>query len=72
MINRRGFLKLLGVTGAVITTVPVLSKSTNDNVITDQGLHFYSKKGTTLTLDSSGNLGIGTTPSNWNTKIVID
>ena len=66
-MNRRGFLKVLGLTGAAISAAPAISQiKTKEN---DGSLVFESKGGERLTIDTSGRMGIGVTPSKWNTKL---
>ena len=67
-MNRRDFLKVLGVTGAAITAAPVISQTkTKEN--DDGALIFETKGGEKYAIDTSGRMGIGVTPSKWNTKL---
>ena len=66
-MNRRGFLKVFGITGAAITAAPAISQiKTKKN---DGSLIFETRGVEVCRFDSSGNLGIGVTPSKWNTKL---
>ena len=67
-MNRRGFLKVLGLTGAAISAAPAISQiKTKESG--DGALIFQTKGDEKYTIDTSGRMGIGVTPSKWNTKL---